>query len=119
VVVALTPSEPPGSMYVIGATLLLGLGIGAYFPLALTLPVDVAADPADAASISALMLLVGYLLAAAAPVFLGVVRDATGSFDEVTWILVGVAAMMIPLSLALNPGRLRRAGSAVGGASTA
>lgn len=110
-IVALTPGEPPGSIVALGATALLGIGIGLYFPLALTLPVDVAADPAEASSVSALMLLVGYLFAAIAPVFLGIVRDATGSFDQVAWILVGVAATMIPLSLALNPARLRRAGA--------
>ena len=64
------------------ATALLGLGIGAYFPLALTLPVDVARDSADAASISAFMLLIGYALAALSPVVLGMVRDATGNFTR-------------------------------------
>jgi CP family cyanate transporter-like MFS transporter len=110
-VIALTPGERPGSLVSLGATALLGLGIGAYFPLALTLPVDVAGDAGDAASISALMLLVGYLLAATAPVVLGVVRDATGTFDAVIWILVALAAAMVPLALALNPARLRRAGA--------
>jgi CP family cyanate transporter-like MFS transporter len=109
-IVALTPNEPPGSLVSIGATALLGLGIGGYFPLALTLPVDVASDSADAASISALMLLVGYLLAATSPVILGLVRDATGNFDAVVWILVAIAAAMIPLALTLNPARLRSAG---------
>ncbi len=82
-IVALTPAEPPGSLVTIAATILLGLGIGAYFPLALTLPVDVAGDAADAASISAFMLLVGYALAATAPVVLGLVRDAAGDFEAV------------------------------------
>ncbi|HUG30984.1 MAG TPA: MFS transporter [Candidatus Limnocylindria bacterium] len=109
-VVALTPSEPPGSLVTIGATILLGLGIGAYFPLALTLPVDVAGDAADAASISAFMLLVGYALAATSPVVLGVVRDAAGNFESVVWILVAISAAMIPLALSLNPARLRGAG---------
>jgi MFS transporter, CP family, cyanate transporter len=110
VVVAATPGEPPGSLLTLGAVALMGLGIGAYFPLALTLPVDVASDPADAASISALMLLVGYLAAAAAPVALGFVRDTVGDFGAVTWILVGVALAQLPLALSLNPARLRRAG---------
>jgi MFS transporter, CP family, cyanate transporter len=109
-VIALTPGEPPGSPITLVATCILGLGIGAYFPLALTLPVDVAGDAGDAASISAFMLLVGYLLASTAPVFLGLVRDATGSFAPVAWVLVGISAAMIPLALALNPARLRRAG---------
>jgi CP family cyanate transporter-like MFS transporter len=111
-IIALTPGERPGSLVALGATALLGLGIGLYFPLALTLPVDVASDAADAASISALMLLIGYLLAATAPVLLGVVRDATGTFNGVIWILVVLAATMIPLALALNPRRLQLAGSA-------
>ena len=108
--IALTPGEPPGSPITIGASALLGLGIGAYFPLALTLPVDVASDSADAASISALMLLIGYLLAAIAPVALGILRDATGNFGAVMWSLVAIAAAMLPLALALSPGRLLRAG---------
>ena len=94
-----------------GAAALLGLGIGAYFPLALTLPVDVARDAADAASISAFMLLIGYLLAATSPVVLGLVRDATGNFDAVVWILVAISLAMIPLALSLHPARLRGAGS--------
>lgn len=109
-VVALTPGEVPGSPVTIGATVLLGLGIGAYFPLALTLPVDVAGDAGDAASISAFMLLVGYALAATSPVVLGLVRDAAGNFESVVWILVAISAAMIPLALALNPARLRGAG---------
>lgn len=109
-VIAVTPGEPPGSPITLVATCILGLGIGAYFPLALTLPVDVAGDAGDAASISAFMLLVGYLLASTSPVFLGLVRDATGSFAPVAWVLVGISAAMIPLALALNPTRLRRAG---------
>jgi MFS transporter, CP family, cyanate transporter len=108
--IALTPGEPPGSLITIGSTALLGLGIGAYFPLALTLPVDVASDSSDAASISALMLLIGYLLAAIAPVALGLLRDATGNFSAVMWSLVVIAVAMLPLALALSPGRLHRAG---------
>jgi CP family cyanate transporter-like MFS transporter len=111
-IVALTPGEPPGSVLTYLATILLGLGIGAYFPLALTLPVDVASDGADAASISAFMLLIGYALAATSPVVLGLVRDATGGFDAVVWILVGISLLMIPLALALHPARLRSAGGA-------
>ncbi|MEO5704261.1 MAG: MFS transporter [Candidatus Limnocylindrales bacterium] len=109
-IVALTPGEPPGSLVTYLATTLLGLGIGAYFPLALTLPVDVASDAADAASISAFMLLIGYALAATSPVMLGLVRDATGSFDTVVWILVAISVLMIPLALSLHPARLRSAG---------
>jgi CP family cyanate transporter-like MFS transporter len=109
-IIAMTPGEPPGSLVSALAVVLLGTGIGAYFPLALTLPVDVAADAADAASISALMLLIGYLLAATSPVLLGFVRDAVGNFTAVTWILVAVALAQVPLALSLHPRRLEAAG---------
>jgi CP family cyanate transporter-like MFS transporter len=115
-IVALTPTAPPGSLVAYVATILLGLGIGAYFPLALTLPVDVASDAGDAASISAFMLLIGYALAATSPVVLGIVRDATGSFGAVVWILVGISLAMVPLALSLHPARLRQAGRQHGGA---
>jgi MFS transporter, CP family, cyanate transporter len=109
-IVALTPGEAPGSLVSYVATACVGLGIGAYFPLALTLPVDVARDADDAASISALMLLIGYTLAATSPVVLGLVRDATGNFNAVVWILVAISLAQVPLALALNPTRLRNAG---------
>ena len=110
VVVAALPGEVPGSPLTIVGVVLLGLGVGAYFPLALTLPVDVAVDASDAAEISALMLLIGYLLAALAPVVLGFVRDTAGDFVVVSWILVGVAVAQLPLALALSPRRLESAG---------
>ena len=106
VLIALTPGEPSGSPVTIGATVLLGLGVGLYFPLGLTLPVDVSANADEAASISALMLLVGYLIASTAPVLFGLVRDATGGFEGVVIGFVVVALLMVPLPLLLNTGRL-------------
>jgi len=105
--VVLSAGAPPGSPVALGAAALLGIGIGAFFPLVLTLPVDVARDPAEAASITALMLLVGYLLSSVAPVALGLVRDVTGDFATVLWILVALAVAMVPLALSIGSGRHR------------
>ena len=60
---------------------LIGLGLGAIFPLVLTLPIDVADEPAQVGSVAALMLLGGYLISAGGPVLLGVARDLTGDFE--------------------------------------
>ncbi len=109
--IALTPGEGAGSAIPFAATALLGFGIGLFFPLALTLPVDIAAEPSEAASLTAVMLLGGYLLSSAVPVALGFLRDATGSFDAVLWALVGIAVVMVPLGLSLGQGRLDRAGA--------
>ncbi len=85
----------------------LGLGLGLMFTLGLTLPTDVGADAAEVGAAAALMLLLGYVLAAVAPTVLGAVRDATGSFETAVWLLVAIGAAMIPLGWSLTPARLR------------
>jgi CP family cyanate transporter-like MFS transporter len=107
--ITLGGAAAPGSMAALGAAAALGTGMGAFFPLVLTLPVDVGGSPADVASLSALMLLVGYVIASISPVLLGVIRDATGNFQASLWLLVLIAAAMLPVSLSLGERRLRRA----------
>ncbi len=85
----------------------LGLAIGAVFPLVLTLPLDVADEPGQVGSIAALMLLGGYSLSAIGPFALGAARDLTGSFQASLWILVAVAVALVACSLLLSPARLR------------
>jgi CP family cyanate transporter-like MFS transporter len=84
-----------------------GLGIGATFPLTLTLPLDVAREPAETGAVVGLMLGAGYTIAAAGPLALGAVRDATGSFSASLWVLVAVAACLVAAILPLSPARLR------------
>ena len=85
----------------------LGAGLGLMFTTVLTLPTDVAADAREAGGASALMLLVGYLIASASPFALGAARDATGSFAVSLWLLLALAASMLPLSWLMSPSRLR------------
>jgi CP family cyanate transporter-like MFS transporter len=88
-------------------TVALGAGLGLTFTLVLTLPAEVSDDPTEVGAAAAMTLLVGYLLAAAAPTALGIVRDATGSFGAVVWVLVAIAIAIVPLSLSLSPDRLQ------------
>jgi len=90
------------------AVLLLGFGIGIFFPITLTLPVEAAPSPAASSALAAMMLLVGYTLASVGPVVLGAARDATGSFVVAGWLLVGVAAAMLASTTLLSPRRLGR-----------
>ena len=87
---------------------ILGAGLGSYFALVLTLPTDVSHEPAEVGSMAALMLLVGYLIAAAAPFVLGAARDITGNFSASLWLLVGISAALLPVSWTLTPEHLRR-----------
>lgn len=78
-------------------SVMLGFGIGVVFTIALAVPLAISRDPSEAGQVSSLMLLVGYLFAAAGPVGLGAIRDAIGSFTGGLWVLVAVTAMMPPL----------------------
>ena len=94
------------------AAILMGFGIGCGFSLSMVLPIDVAHDGASVAATTGLMLLVGYVIAAASPVGLGAVRDLTGGYAAVLWVLVGTAAAAIALGATLSPAWLRHARAA-------
>jgi len=93
---------------------MLGLALGAVFPLALTLPLDVTDDPGRVGSVAALMLLGGYIVSSTGPLALGVARDVSGTFSTSLWIAVGAGATLTVVCLLLTPGRLRGALSVPG-----
>ena len=88
----------------------LGAGMGTIFPTVLTLPVDVGGRPADVAATAALMLLVGYILSATAPLAFGIARDVTGEYGSGLWLLAGLGAVLVALCVLLTPARLHRVG---------
>jgi CP family cyanate transporter-like MFS transporter len=89
--------------------LVVGLGLGSIFPLVLTLPLDVAREPGEVGAVVALVLGGGYSIGALAPLALGAIRDATGSYSASLWSLVGIAVVLLASVLALSPRRLRPA----------
>ncbi|HEY8817645.1 MAG TPA: MFS transporter [Candidatus Limnocylindrales bacterium] len=90
---------------------LLGAGMGAIFPIVLTLPVDVGGRPTEVAATAAVMLLVGYLFASVGPFVFGVARDVSGDFALSLWLLVAAAAFLLALCALMTPDRLRRIGA--------
>jgi CP family cyanate transporter-like MFS transporter len=86
---------------------ILGLGLGSVFPLVLTLPLDVTDEPRQVGSVTALMLLGGYIVSALGPFALGAARDVTGDFEASLWILVLVGVALVGCSLLISPSRLR------------
>jgi CP family cyanate transporter-like MFS transporter len=90
---------PPGIVVARGAR---AGAVGALFSLVMTLPLDVCDDPRDVGAVAAIMLGVGYVLAAAAPAALGAVRDGTGSFVPVIWLLLAAAAAFAGLAVAAD-----------------
>jgi CP family cyanate transporter-like MFS transporter len=94
-----------------GWAVLLGLAIGPLFPLTMTLPLDAAERPAEVAALAGMMRGVGYTLSASSPLLLGAVRDLTGGFNAVLWMLAGAAALLIVVDASFRPARLAAARS--------
>ncbi|WP_448632192.1 MULTISPECIES: CynX/NimT family MFS transporter [Pseudomonas fluorescens group] len=91
-----------------GWAILLGLGQGATFSLALTLIVLRSRDAHVAANLSSMAQGFGYTLASLGPFAVGVVHDLTGGWNALGWIfgLVGLGAMIA----GIGAGRARYVG---------
>jgi len=87
---------------------ILGIGNGAIFPLMMTLPLDAADRPEQVAGLVGMMLGIGYTAGALSPVLMGVLRDATGSFDASLWLIAGAAGGVLIVCAACTPERLAR-----------
>lgn len=86
-------------------TLLLGLGIGALFPLSLIVTLDHATTPEEAGALLSFVQGGGYLLAALMPLIAGIVRDRAASLDS-AWVMmsVGIVLLMV-MALRFKPQR--------------
>ncbi len=73
---------------------LIGIWVGVTFPSLMTLPLDVGAGAAEVGAMAGMMLGLGYTLSSVAPFLFGAVRDATGSFNAVLWLIVASAALL-------------------------
>jgi MFS transporter, CP family, cyanate transporter len=74
---------------------LLGLGQGASFSLALTFLALRASDSRYAAALSGMAQSIGYLLAAAGPILFGVLRDATGAWKVPLVLLLAITVCLL------------------------
>jgi MFS transporter, CP family, cyanate transporter len=78
---------------------LLGLGQGACFSLALTFFALRAPDPEHAAALSGMAQSVGYLLAAAGPFLFGVLRDGTHAWSAPLALLLAIMVCLLVAGL--------------------
>lgn len=84
-------------------TLLLGLGIGALFPLSLVVTLDHAKAPEEVGALLSFVQGGGYLLAALMPLIAGIVRDHASSLDSAWAIMsVGIILLMV-MALRFKP----------------
>jgi CP family cyanate transporter-like MFS transporter len=85
-----------------------GCGNGAIFPLMMTLPLDAADRPEQVAGVVGMMLGIGYCIGALAPLALGALRDATGSFETGLWCIALAAVISLACGAFCSPDRLGR-----------
>jgi MFS transporter, CP family, cyanate transporter len=81
----------------------LGLGVGGLFPLALTLPLDYSADADEAGRLTAMTFFVGYGVAAVGPVAVGALRDVTGGYAIPFVALAALSVAMLVASFQFRP----------------
>jgi CP family cyanate transporter-like MFS transporter len=96
--IALAPLASPW-----GFTALVAFGAGGLFPLALTLPLDYAADAGAASRLTAMTLGVGYLLAALGPFGTGALRDASGGYGVPFIALATLGTFMLAAVPSMKP----------------
>lgn len=81
----------------------IGLGLGGGFSLGLVLVVDYAASPAASSRLAAMTFLVCYTSAAVAPVLVGALHDASGSFTGAFGLLAFLALVQLAMATSLGP----------------
>ncbi len=89
--IVLVPETPVGAWPWVA---LIALGVGAGFPMALTLVSWKSRSPVEASGVTAVGLGVGYLGAAVAPLLMGVLRDVTSSYTAPLLVLLVAALAM-------------------------
>lgn len=90
------------------ACLLLGIGIGALFPLSLIVAMDHLDDPAQAGMLAAFVQGGGYVLASFMPLLAGVLRDRFSSLTEAWIVMLAGGVMLLALAMRFSPASYRR-----------
>ncbi|CAM4318687.1 MFS transporter [Kerstersia similis] len=82
---------------------ILGLGIGALFPLTLILAMDHASVPRNAGVLAAFVQGIGYLVAGLLPFAAGQLRDSLGSLESAWSLMAGVVLLSLILIARASP----------------
>ena len=82
--------------------LLMGVASGAAFAICIVFFQKKTADAYETASLSGFAQSVGYLFAAVGPVLYGFIQTATGSWDLLLWLTVGLTLLMFVAGLIIN-----------------
>lgn len=85
------------------STLLLGIGIGALFPLSLIVTFDHARTPAQAGKLLSKVQGGGYMIAALMPLVAGIVRDSSVSLTSAWLVMSAGVVLLIAIAFTFKP----------------
>ncbi|KMY50912.1 CynX/NimT family MFS transporter [Peribacillus loiseleuriae] len=80
------------------ATILIGIGLGGLFPLALALPLNAVSSSSEASSWTSMMQGVGYMIGGIIPIIAGLLRDYI-AYDKQVFVLMMVLCLVLLISL--------------------
>lgn len=92
--------------------ILIGLGSGALFPLAMILALDHLTNPDEAGALTDFVQGGGYLLAGVSPIIAGLIRDYTSSLYYAWWIILGFVVILLVMTWMFKPSSYHRIESA-------
>ncbi len=87
------------------SALLVGLGIGAMFPLSLIVAMDHGDSPAQAGAIAGFVQGGGYMIAALLPLVAGVLRQNLADLRPAWWLMAGLAVVLGLIAAGVRPGQ--------------
>ncbi|MDN7674893.1 MFS transporter [Burkholderia oklahomensis] len=92
--------------FALPASLLIGLGIGALFPLSLIVALDHAPSAAEAGALTGFVQGIGYLIAGLFPFVAGVIRQNVADLSPAWGFMAAVCAVMAAMAARFAPLRL-------------
>ncbi|OBS52989.1 MFS transporter [Methylosinus sp. 3S-1] len=90
------------------AALLLGLGLGALFPLSLIVTLDHVDDPARAGDLAAFVQGGGYIVASTTPFIAGAIRDRVADLSSAWAAMAAIILLSVAIAARFSPGSYRR-----------
>ncbi len=87
--------------------ILLGIGIGALFPLSLIVTLDHADDPVTAGNLAAFVQGGGYMIASAMPLLAGLIRDRFDDLAQAWMLMAAGVIVLIAMSTRFSPSHRR------------
>lgn len=80
-------------------TILIGFGLGGYFPIAMLLPLQASDDPLEASLWTGMVQSFGYIVGGVIPILLGILVDIFQSFNVFLYVMIILCGGILLLTI--------------------